>query len=252
MTLFFLATRRLKYKIFWMQLAGFVSIMIYYSTPKKTNLVVVNKRRNLHGSKVELKLDDEVIKRIHEIKYLIYTITENDRITSHIRKRKSITISLISIQGLTDATVRTSPKVLVFKSFIRSTLVYGLENANLSGNLVKEQRIEGNFIKSIIGLLNRCHTTELLQAVSILETNLYLKRLKLSFFKRLMLNELTRDLLIKIFNNRYIGCFDKEITSILDIESQSPLDKALLCSEYKLSEIRESEAYQSTYKSKHS
>ena len=203
--------------------------------------MVVNQRKNLHASSVELKLDGEIINRTREMKYLGYIITDNGRMTSHVKKRKSITISLISTlksQGLTDASLRTNSKVLVFKSFIRSTLHYGLENMNLSDSLVKElRRIEGNFIKSIIGLPNRCHTSELLQAMSILETDLYLKKLKLSFFKRLMLNELTRDVLIELFSNRYIGCFDKEITSILGVERESSLDEALLCNELKLLEI---------------
>ena len=85
-----------------------------------------------------LTLDGEAIVRTNVIKYLGYMISENGNMTTHLKKRKSITMALISTlksQGLLDENVNIKAKILVFKSFIRSTLQYGMENIKITDNI---------------------------------------------------------------------------------------------------------------------
>ena len=83
----------------------------------------------------------------------------------------------------------------------------------------------------------RCHTSELFQARSILETEFYMKKMKLGFFKRLVTNEYTNAIISELFKLKYAGCFNHEITEILKLDLNCTLEEALLATEIKPIEI---------------
>lgn len=128
-------------------------------------------------------------------------------------------------------------KIQVFKSFVRPTLLYGIENCDINESTVRElRRIEGNFIKTIVGLPNRCHTSDLLKALSISETKQAMTQMKLSFFKRLLQNNFT----LSIINNLVelnIGAFELEIRKTLELNSSCKLSEMILETDMELGKI---------------
>ena len=62
---------------------------------------------------------------------------------------------------------------------------YG-ENMELNGNeLLEFKKLEGNSIKKILRIPTSYHTTDLVDALNIEQTNRYLHRMKLKFIIRL-------------------------------------------------------------------
>jgi len=69
-------------------------------------------------------------------------------------------------------------------------LTYGAENMELNGNeILGFKKLEGNTIKKLLRIPTRCHTTDLVDALNIEQTNRYLHRMKLKFLIRLSKNE---------------------------------------------------------------
>lgn len=167
---------------------------------EKTNFMVINKSVSkqekdadyFHG---DISLNGSVIKQVSKIRFLGYIITENGKMTEHMSKRKSTTISLIATlrsQSLLSEEMTVDAKIRLFKAFIRPTLTFGVENVRLDENFIKDVRkLEGNVLKSMVGIPKQCHTTNLLLAMGISEPEVYMKKLKLGFFKRLITNEYT-------------------------------------------------------------
>ncbi len=73
--------------------------------------------------------------------------------------------------------------------------------------------------------------------MGISEPEVYMKKLKLGFFKRLITNEYTHLILKQLFNLKYLGCFDQEMKTILNLKDDSTLEEAQLAAEVKLIEL---------------
>jgi hypothetical protein len=107
-------------------------------------------------------------------------------------------------------------KAQLFKSNIRPVLTYGAQNMELNGcEILEFKKWEGNSIKRLLKLPTRCHTTDLVDALNIAQTNRYLQRMKLKFLIRLSKNELTLKLLEYQVNMKYSDSFFKEIAVYL-------------------------------------
>lgn len=214
----------------------------------KTNFILFNEKICKKPSELELDswqgdlvLDGEVIQRVQQMKYLGYMLTDNDLMVEHVKKRKQLTSTMIAQmknQGLLDQNLDVKAKVILFKSFIRSTLLYGFENVILTEKVFNEIRtFEGNFIKTMIEIPKRCHTTELLSALNIVEPKLFLTVQKLSFFNRLISNDYTNAIINEMSKLKYLGSFTNEITNLLGIDAETSLENIKVKVNIKLSEL---------------
>ena len=202
--------------------------------PSKTIFMIFNKSR-MNMNDLVIKLNGTPIVQAKQVKYLGYIITDNGTMTQHIKKRKSITVAMISTlrsQGLLDCTVNIRTKILVFKSFVRATLLYGAENILITDNIINEiRRVEGNFIKAIAGVPNTCRTSELMAAFSVQETRDYMAQMKLGFMKRLVANEYTNSIVKELFELKLVGLFDHEIKALIGLDPNSSLNECMLALE---------------------
>lgn len=157
------------------------------------------------------------------MKYLGYWIDETAKYNQHFCKRKSMNASLIGTmksQGLLDTRLSIRVRINMFNAFVRSTLYYGAENYFINETLLREiRRVEGNFIKSLVEMPSRCHTTELMRAMGILEPKLQLDKLKLGFFNRLVTNEYTSSIIKEEIRLNYNGTFISICCKMLNIDS---------------------------------
>ncbi|CAF1141698.1 unnamed protein product [Brachionus calyciflorus] len=74
--------------------------------------------------------------------------------------------------------------------------------------------VEGNLVKSIFGLCNRCKTTPLFHALNIAHTLMRPKELRIEFFKRALCNEYTRYLCLNIKSKGSICCDIRELINL--------------------------------------
>jgi hypothetical protein len=89
----------------------------------------------------------------------------------------------------------------------------------------------------MVGLPKQCHTTNLFSAMNICETEIHIKKLKLGFFKRLLSNQFTSQILKQLFMLKYLGCFDQEIKALLKLSDNVTIEEAQLAAELKIGEL---------------
>ena len=121
------------------------------------------------------------------------------------KQKNTMLIATLKNQGLLDTRLSIKARVNLFNAFIRSTLYYGSENYFINDTIMKDiRRIEGNFLKSLVETPNRCHTTDLMRAMGVLEPSLQLEKGKLSFYNRLLTNEFTCNIIKEEVERWYI------------------------------------------------
>lgn len=191
----------------------------------KTNFIVFNqesKALNDRDGVPTVKLDNQTLIQVKEMRYLGYHVTEDNNLTAHVEKRKKITLSKIATlryHGILDDQFSIESRVVIFKAYIRSVLSYGYENVEINEITTKGiRRFEGNFIKKMISMPVRCHATNLLLAMNIIEPDLVLKKAKLSFFVRLLENKYTCSLLDEVLKHNMSNSFTKEISVLLEVK----------------------------------
>jgi hypothetical protein len=129
-------------------------------------------------------------------------------------------------------------KVLLFKTFIRPTLHYGIENFSVSSTtLIELRRVEGNFLKRIIDMPVRCHSTKLFAAMEIVETKLCVEKSKLSFFLRLLNNDLTKRVIEEEIKLKFLASHVEEIRVICNVSTEFTLESLVEAASTRLSEI---------------
>jgi hypothetical protein len=99
-------------------------------------------------------------------------------------------------QGVNSTAIHPNLRGYLYKIFVRPTIMYGIENYQL--NTYEEQaiaRIEGNAIKRMMNVSNRCRTKKLISACKMDTTRNRIKNQKLSFTLRLLENKYTMSLL---------------------------------------------------------
>jgi hypothetical protein len=202
----------------------------------KTNFMVFNEKSAKRMSELELdswqgdlKLNGEIIKRVSLMKYLGYWINESAKYNEHFNKRKTTNVALIATmksQGLLDTRLSVRARVNLFHTFIRSTLYYGSENYLINETLMKEiRKIEGNFIKSLVEMPNRCHTTELMNAMGILEPSLQLEKIKFGFLSRVLENVYTAQIINEEAKLGYAGTFTYTLAKSLYLDPATNLSE---------------------------
>ena len=94
-------------------------------------------------------------------------------------------------------------KINQYKTYIRSTLLYGSENSLLNKQQIKDlQIIESTIVKKAFGFnSNYTHSTKLNRAVKLENINDRLYQNKYKFLLRLQKNEYTNELITELLNN---------------------------------------------------
>ncbi len=72
-------------------------------------------------------------------------------------------------------------------------------------------------LKQLLRIPTRCHTTDIVDALNIEQTNRYLNRIKLKFLIRLTKNDLTRGILNISIETNYEKSFVSEIAKYLKL-----------------------------------
>jgi len=123
-------------------------------------------------------------------------------------------------QGVNSTAIHPNLRGYLYKIFVRPTIMYGIENYQL--NTYEEQaiaRIEGNAIKRMMNVSNRCRTKKLISACKMDTTRNRIKNQKLSFTLRLLENKYTTSLLKSLKEEKCQdqGNFYSEIVGILNL-----------------------------------
>ncbi len=200
-----------------------------------------NKRQILADLKVKFTLAGEDIPDVTWARYL-GVILNTGRSNKHIDNRLqqvAIKLNMLSKAGFDTTGLNADSKVLLYKSFVRPLLFYGLDCFNLcKSDMDRVETTEGNTIKTSLNLYNRIHTTELFLALNMDTTVNTLMKYKLALFIRLCNNNYTRELLEEILaeGNRNIveGTILNDVLDILELDEQS-IDLAMIkskCMEY--------------------
>lgn len=167
--------------------------------PDKTKLMIYNTKckRSIRSQREDLwqdevTLDGVRIQKVDTMRYLGMEINETNKNKSHIDKRRRLAISsAVRLKTLGIWTEHTNPylKGHLYKTFIRPVLMYGIENLDITKTELNNiRRIEGNIIKYMIGISNRCRTSNLLLALNIEDTETYIENVKAEFVIRLIEN----------------------------------------------------------------
>ena len=105
-------------------------------------------------------------------------------------------------------------KSFIYKTYVRPVLLYGCENFIWTKTDVNSiRRIEGNIVKRFLNVPTRCRTTDLFESLNIEQTKDALLECRLSFYTRIVDNELTKQLLIESHKIR-VGLGGDEVLRI--------------------------------------
>ncbi|CAF0947906.1 unnamed protein product [Brachionus calyciflorus] len=87
-------------------------------------------------------------------------------------------------------------KAQLYKIYIRLILWYGIEAFNIKkSDILALKRFEGNIVKKILGISNKCKTTDLFNALKLETTRERMNKIKVDFYYRLYENDFTKKLL---------------------------------------------------------
>ena len=191
---------------------------------------------------ISFELAGKKIEIVDSMKVLGQILSNNNNDKLHLEKRKSSTNTMMGrLQSMNLNSLHIHPKMKaqLFKSYIRPVLTYGSENMELNGiELLEFKKLEGNSIKKLLKLPTRCHTTDLVDALNVEQTNRYLHRMKLKFLIRLSKNELTLEILEFQVNMKYSGSFVEEIVSYLGLRHDYDLQSLIEESKIKIKELK--------------
>ncbi len=188
----------------------------------KTTLLIFNHdiKRTINETRADsdqtdLKLQNIVISKSDEMKYLGVFFHENGKYDLHTLKRTNATIKSAAVLnnfGLNDEILSPILRINMYKTYIMSTLSYGFDVIIPNKQqLIKIKRTESNCIKSLLKISIYCKHTALLKACNIttLENRLYIAQL--SLYKRLNENTFTKELINTIDELQLKSDFIKRI-----------------------------------------
>ena len=152
--------------------------------------------------------DKQTIQRVNSMRYLGAIIDENLSNKAHLKQRNQSLmnkLSQINKMGFNEINLDTDIKTLIFKTYLRPILHYGLENLVLNATEKKKlQIIESTLIKRSVGLTKKAQTDTLLIAMNIEKFYDRLRLAKVSFMDRLNKNKYTSEIcsnMCNVFNN---------------------------------------------------
>ena len=167
------------------------------------------------------------------MKYLGVEVEENDKNKQHLEKRKRLALSSVArLKSLGIWSEYTNPylKAHIYKTFIRPVLMYGMETINLLKTEVNGIRqIEGNIIKNMIGISNRCRTTNLLLALNIKDTRTLIEEQKTEFMIRLVKNNFTKMFIQELLDENELKHLWNCTEHIFDDELKTISEMKLIC-----------------------
>lgn len=179
------------------------------------NVIRNQSERRLDIWQGPVTLDGHNLIKSDNMRYLGFELDSKGKNTAHISKRRSLTIAAsMRLKSLGIYTPSTSPyiKSFLYKTYLRPILLYGFENICLKRTeLLQIKRIEGNLVKSIIGISNRCRTSLLFLALGINSTEMQLMKMKLDFYERLLSNDFTKKFLMVLAESGASGDYIEEL-----------------------------------------
>ena len=150
------------------------------------------------------------------MRYLGFELSDDCRNKKHISDRKKlafIAISKIKTLGLATSHIGPMLKGHIYRTYVQPILLYGAENCDFT-NAEILQRLEGNLVKQLIGVSNRCRTGNLLVALNIPSTKMSIENKKLKFFEQLLLNDFTLSVIRELVSLTSTSSFISEIKTI--------------------------------------
>ncbi|CAF1013458.1 unnamed protein product [Brachionus calyciflorus] len=169
-----------------------------------------------------LTLDGSKIEKVSSMRYLGAEISEDDRVNNHIDKRKRLVqqaVNKLKVIGLLTPYLHPIMKGQLYKTYIRSTLLYGLETFYLkSSDIIYIKRFEGNTVKRLMDIPTRCKSNNLFLALKIEPTRIKLQTIKIDFYTRLNENQLTKELLT---NLEKVNVKDDLVSEIYEITGKT-------------------------------
>jgi hypothetical protein len=214
--------------------------------PSKTILMVFNKKTTRTAQEMRsdswqenVKLNGTNIEQVSQMKYLGVQISEDDKNVEHINKRKRAAFTALmklKTLGIIDRNLHPTMKGQLYKTYIRPVLFYGLENFFLTKrDRLRIKRIEGNIVKTILNIPNRCRTSNLFYALKIEPTSQRIDILKTEFYKNLLKNQYTRKVIDSCKRLELKNDICNEMETILQNEALDPLlDQIEQCESFKL------------------
>ena len=149
----------------------------------------------------DFRINNVQLEKVDRFKYLEFWLLANDSNMEHLEKRKNMawaTASDIAKIGFNNPYMIWELKGKLYESFIRPKLSYGLENARLNTNDIRElETVEVKILKRACGLPYRSYTAPILAAMGIKRLSRTIEKRKISLLKQLMENPLTRKIILK-------------------------------------------------------
>lgn len=148
--------------------------------------------------------------------------------SNHMKIRKQMVHAVMNelneSDGLLEPETSLEVKMQLYNTYIRTKMMYGVDNMYLSPKQLKDiKSFEGSTLKTVLGILDRTHTSRLFDALNVLKTEDLIKVNKTSFFLRLCENELTRNLIREVLRRGVIKQ-DSLINEIREITQQNELE----------------------------
>lgn len=188
-------------------------------------MVRQSKRQIINDLKIKFTLAGEDIPNVTWARYL-GVIISTGRSNKHVDNRLqqvAIKLNLLNKAGFDTPGLNADSKIMLYKSFVRPLLFYGLDCFNLcKSDLDRIETAEGNTVKTSLNLYNRIHTTELFLALNMDTTMNTLMKYKLALLIRLSNNIFTNGVLNEILlegkYNLVDGTFMNDVMDILDLD----------------------------------
>jgi len=189
------------------------------------SVVRQSKRQIINDLKIKFTLAGEDIPNVTWARYL-GVIISTGRSNKHVDNRLqqvAIKLNLLNKAGFDTPGLNADSKIMLYKSFVRPLLFYGLDCFNLcKSDLDRIETAEGNTVKTSLNLYNRIHTTELFLALNMDTTMNTLMKYKLALLIRLSNNIFTNGVLNEILlegkYNLVDGTFMNDVMDILDLD----------------------------------
>ena len=153
----------------------------------------------LHRSKMPLKIKDDTLYPVEEMRYLGFMLNTRVDPSSHLNKRKTACINRmysLNNYGLNDANLNPEIKSSLIQQYCYPILFNNIENSILNMNHINElDSCASRMLKRVYHLQKKTRNDELHYACNLTPTLELVKQRKLEFFIRLYENDTTRKML---------------------------------------------------------
>jgi hypothetical protein len=141
-------------------------------------------------------MDGTLIEKVDRVKFLGVWILSNGTNKHHIQKRiqasYTATVKLKKL-GFYENNLESKVKASLLQTFVRPSLMYGIEASLLSKEEEKTLcKIEGNILKQALNVSKCSYSTELYHAVGITTLDFAIRKRKISFILQIVNNSLTK------------------------------------------------------------